>query len=200
MPSSVKPVRIVHYDFEFIDDGVTIDPISVGMVNDLGETYYAINKECDWSKASDWVWENVLRPIGIERHTTPEMLGSKAKTKRQIAGDIMLFLQCAKRRPEKEPWSDEEFASFASAEPRFDTQLWGYYAAYDHVALAQLYGPMMALPKCIPMFTNCTKQLAVSLGDPDLPEQGPGEHHALADALHNVRRLEFLEELAKANA
>ncbi len=35
-----------------------------------------------------------------------------------------------------------------------DPELWAYYAAYDHVALAQLWGPMIDLPKPLPMWTN----------------------------------------------
>lgn len=53
-------------DAEFIEDGRTIDLISIGIVREDGREFYAINDDCDWDKASDWVRENVLLPMGIE--------------------------------------------------------------------------------------------------------------------------------------
>jgi hypothetical protein len=50
-------------DTEFIEDGQTIDLVSIGIVAEDGRTYYAINMECDHSRANDWVKENVLRNI-----------------------------------------------------------------------------------------------------------------------------------------
>ena len=58
-------------------------------------------------------------------------------------------------------------------------EMWAYYADYDWVAMCQLFGTMMDLPKGWPMYCRDLKQLA---GDTSLPEQGKGEHHALADA------------------
>jgi hypothetical protein len=42
-------------DTEFIEDGVTIDLISIGIVAEDGRELYLLNWECDYSKASDWV-------------------------------------------------------------------------------------------------------------------------------------------------
>lgn len=61
-------------------------------------------------------------------------------------------------------------------------EIWAYYADYDWVALCQLYGRMIDLPKGWPMFCRDVKQLAVELGNPKLPDQKTGEHDALADA------------------
>jgi hypothetical protein len=65
-----------------------------------------------------------------------------------------------------------------------DVELWADYGAYDHVALAQLFGRMIDLPQGFPMWTNDLRQEWVRLGRPDLPVQPDGEHHALADARH----------------
>lgn len=43
------------------------------------------------------------------------------------------------------------------------------------------------------MYTRDIKQWCDALGNPKLPEQGKGEHHALADAKHNHIMYEFLE-------
>lgn len=61
-------------------------------------------------------------------------------------------------------------------------EIWAYYADYDWVALCQLHGRMIDLPKGWPMFCRDLKQRAESLGNPEIPKQISGEHHALADA------------------
>ena len=53
----------IWFDTEFIEDGKTIDLISIGMVRDDGATFYAENMDCDYDKASPWVRENVLRHL-----------------------------------------------------------------------------------------------------------------------------------------
>jgi hypothetical protein len=80
-------------------------------------------------------------------------------------------------------------------------QLWAWYGAYDHVALCQLWGRMIDLPKGVPMWTNDLKQECERLGNPQVPQQASGEHNALADARHNRVIDEFLAGLrAKAGA
>jgi hypothetical protein len=72
-------------------------------------------------------------------------------------------------------------------------EFWGYYADYDWVVTVQLFGTMMDLPKGWPMWCMDLKQWCYMLGDPKLPEQGKGEHNALADALWNKTAYEFLQ-------
>ena len=43
------------YDCEFVEDGRTIDLVSIGMVCDDGREYYAISSEFDASRAGPWV-------------------------------------------------------------------------------------------------------------------------------------------------
>lgn len=50
----------IFFDTEFIEDDKTIDPISIGLVREDGQEYYAEFIECDRSKASQWVRENVF--------------------------------------------------------------------------------------------------------------------------------------------
>lgn len=47
-------------DTEFIEDGKTIDLISIGIVREDGKTYYAESYEFDPDKASQWVMDNVF--------------------------------------------------------------------------------------------------------------------------------------------
>ena len=49
------------FDTEFIEDGHTIDLISIGVVAEDGRGFYAESSECDLSRANPWVKENVLQ-------------------------------------------------------------------------------------------------------------------------------------------
>lgn len=103
----------IFFDTEFIEDGKTIDLISIGMVREDGAVLYMENKECKLWLANDWVKENVIP------HLTSE---NDAWDRVQIATAVK---------------------NFVGDRPEF----WAYYAAYDWVALCQLYGTMMRLPK-----------------------------------------------------
>lgn len=59
MTTSASRTRI-WFDTEFIEDGRTIDLISIGMVREDGQCLYLENSECNLSRASDWVRANVL--------------------------------------------------------------------------------------------------------------------------------------------
>lgn len=148
----------IWFDTEFIEDGRTIDLISIGIIREDGADYYAESAECDFSKASSWVRANVV----------PHLQG-RLTHRDTIAREVQIF---------------------AGDKPEF----WGYYADYDWVALCQLYGTMMDLPKGWPMFCMDIKQECVRLGNPRLPEPGKGEHHALADARWNRRAWQFLRD------
>jgi hypothetical protein len=71
--------------------------------------------------------------------------------------------------------------------PGEDIELWAWFAAYDHVALAQLWGAMPALPREIPRLTKDLRQRWEDLGSPPLPTV-VDRHNALTDARHNLAR------------
>lgn len=146
----------IFFDTEFIEDGVTIDLISIGMVREDGQTYYAECLECDYLHADDWVKQNVLTH-----------LRGPLKARKVIA---------------------QEITEFVGASPEF----WAYYADYDWVALCQLYGTMMRLPKGWPMYCRDVKQYCDSMGNPKLPAQTSTEHVAIDDARWTRAAWEFL--------
>lgn len=152
------------FDTEFIEDGTTIDLISIGIVSEDGREFYAINSECDYGKASDWVRENVL--VQLKAHTETYL------TRAEIRDAVLAFVGTDK------------------------PEIWAYYADYDWVVLCQLFGTMMDLPKGWPMYCRDVKQLCDELGNVKLPEQGKGEHHALADARWTKQAWEFLSVMA----
>lgn len=157
------------FDTEFIEDGRTIDLISIGIVCEDGRELYAESTEVDWSKASDWVLENVKphlwHQLADKReanvwHRDPFHSGGFLP-RAQIASEIVRFVDVGVERPE----------------------FWADYADYDWVVLCQLFGTMMDLPVGWPMFCMDLRQEVHRLGDPRLPKQTSIEHHALADAL-----------------
>lgn len=138
------PTGRIWFDTEFIEDGKTIELLSIGMVREDGWRYYAEPLEADLSKAGDWVKANVL----------PHLSGDKTP-RAQIAREIV---------------------EFAGADPEF----WAYFASYDWVALCQIFGTMMDLPKGWPMYVRDFKVLA---GPAFKMPPGTQEHNALADAV-----------------
>jgi len=181
------------FDTEFHEDGKTIDFISIGMVNmDTGDEYYAVSREFDTRRVAQnqWLMDNVMPSIAHEKFVVADFQGSpvvrdiyitdkNAKANHVIAYDIWDFI----RSTNKPKTSDVE--------------LWAWYGAYDHVALAQLFGRMIDLPKGMPMFTNDIKTLHKQASYPAMPKQPEGLHNALEDARFNVVRYKFLTELIK---
>jgi hypothetical protein len=174
-------------DTEFIEDGRTIDLISIGIVAEDGREFYAESTEADFSKASPWVKENVLTHLWSRRSDKSEANkwsrdGGKGGllNRRQIATELLTFVN----------WHSDE----PHFEPSFKPEFWAYYADYDWVVFCQLFGTMMDLPKGFPMYCRDIKQWCDMLGNPKLPEQGKGEHNALADARWNKQTWEFLRD------
>ena len=67
------------FDTEFIEDGKTIELISIGIINiETNEQLYLISSEFDASKADDWVKDNVLTKLDpLEPRYTREAIRSK---------------------------------------------------------------------------------------------------------------------------
>ena len=94
----------------------------------------------------------------------------------------------------------ENVRRFCDPEKFGRPEFWGYYADYDWVVFAQMFGTMMDLPKGYPMYCRDLKQWCDYLGNPQLPEQGKGEHNALADAGWNFKAYNFLLNIAEVRS
>lgn len=160
------------FDTEFIEDGKTIDLISIGVVAEDGRELYMLNTDCDYDKASDWVQGNVLvyipyKPTEFEYNAT--YIGKGWYRHECIGSEIVKFCDI-------ERYGKPEF--------------WAYYADYDWVAFCQLFGTMMDLPDGFPMYCNDLIQLLDSLPfsnvfedrSIDITYQIEGKHNALEDA------------------
>lgn len=206
MPDQPDTVHRYFYDFEFIDDGRTIDPISVGVVHENGDGYYAVFAETDMDrvKAHPWLARNVLPHLPLNgRGAVTKYLATEGHARADLLGPVDLDRTDDLVRPR---WriAQEVRAILLDYLPEGHTlELVGDYAAYDHVVLAQLYGPMNDLPPGIPMFTRDIQDYARHLGVEGeyLPEPADGTaHDAFADARNIRERWLFLRAIEHTRA
>ena len=170
-----------YLDSEFVEDGLTIDLISIGIVAEDGRELYIENSDCDLGKACDWVKENVI----------PHLYSSKDSQFRNalytVNGNVRGVLSHKEIGPQV-----LSFLNPKESKP----EIWTYYGGFDMVVFAQLFGKMIDLPDGLPMFDMDLKQWSVQLGDPELPTQTSTEHNSLSDAKHNQVMWEFLNNLS----
>lgn len=168
MNTRARPLRYF-YDCEFIEDGRTIDLVSLGMVCEDGREFYAVSTEFDESRAGVWVRKHVLAQL-------PKPSDPAWRSRAHIRDDLYHFLT-APGRP---------------------VQLWAWVAAYDHVALAQLWGDMTKLPGAVPRLTYEVRQYWELAGSPKVPNPPEGRHHALTDARLAQARFLAAEQALRA--
>jgi len=152
-------------DTEFIEDGSTIDLISIGIVAEDHRELYAERITCKFGRAEDWVRENVFPHLeckpqidnrGIIVPTVFNGTGGNTQFVRALVSGFI---------------GDDE-------EPEF----WGYFPSYDWVAFCQLWGKMIDLPRRFPKRINDICQLD-GMGDHVIfPEQQTTKHNAIEDA------------------
>jgi hypothetical protein len=160
------------FDTEFIEDGRTIDLISIGMVCEDGRELYRCSTEARLDRASDWVRANVLPQL-------PNYGDEAWVSRNKIRNDVMSFID-----------------NFGRIDLEKDKpELFAYYADYDWVALCQLFGTMMDLPSHFPKWCRDLKQMSDAL-EPQRPHppQATGLHNALEDARWNRKLYDVLTE------
>jgi inhibitor of KinA sporulation pathway (predicted exonuclease) len=151
-------------DTEFLEDGKTIELVSIGVVCEDGREYYAVSADFDPAAAITWVREHVLPQL-------PPPSDPAWKSRHVIRNELLAFMTADGRDPET----------------------WAWFGDYDHVVICQLWGAMPELPRALPRFTRELRQEWERLGKPTIPEQTSGRHHALEDARHNARIWAVLE-------
>ena len=73
------------YDCEFIEDGTTVDLVSIGVVDEYGREFYAVSTEFDDSRAVPWVRRNVLDKL-------PSPADRAWRSRERIRDDLYDFL------------------------------------------------------------------------------------------------------------
>jgi len=156
------------YDTEFIEDGRTIDLVSIGVVAEDGREFYAVSSDFNERRAGSWVRRNVLPQLPSR--------SDPAWMSRAVLRDRLYEFLLPDHTPGE--WLP------ASLRP----EMWAWLGAYDHVAFAQLWGDMTGLPRELPRFTRELRQLWEDAGRPQLPDEPSNAHDALADARFNVTK------------
>jgi len=174
----------------------TIELISIGIVHEDGDEYYAICKDFDLKAAwkNKWLRENVLRGIHEElveqlallgigdvlgayihnfnRYNLKKLLKLLGSSKEDIKRDIIYFI---------------DHDVFESVEKRRNSQkeleFYAYYADYDWVVFCWLFGRMIDLPKGFPMYCRDLKQI---MDESVITTSSPDTHNALDDAKWNM--------------
>lgn len=170
-------MRIFH-DWEFLEDGHTIDWISVGAVREDGEELYLVNADMNATRIAGhpWLMANVVPHLPLL----------------DLGRSDEFALDRSHPAVVEEEEAAEQLRRFIT-DPlivRESPELWAWYGAYDHVRLAQMWGAMINLPRGVPMVTHdimTLRLLAGTKAQMSQPSQQGDVHHALADAHHNQR-------------
>lgn len=150
------------YDTEFLDKGDTVELISIGIACTDGRTYHAHVGGYDLAAA--WV-----SPF-LARNVLPHLEDMEPKRRDTVA---------------------EEVKEFLYADPRI-IDLWGWFPAYDHLLLSNLYGGFLKTPVRLPKRTNCVAQHAQTFRATVPPVST--SHSALSDAIETMEAFEHIEE------
>jgi hypothetical protein len=170
------------FDTEFIEDGKTIELISIALVAEDGRELYCCNSECKLDRANDWVKQHVLPHLPKRQSygwASPHPYGTSIP-----------------------PWmsrQDIKEAVLKFAPPESKPHFWAYFADYDWVVFCQLFGKMVDLPQGYSMFCRDLKQVMYHFGvhKKDTPPKPVNAHDALADARWNLALFKYLEEYGK---
>lgn len=181
------------YDTEFLEDGSTIDFISIGIVAEDGREYYAVNAECDTDRIvnNKWLMDHVMSSIKHDTYIASTPQGFPIRR--------WMYITDPAAKPKS--WIARNITDLVGGDR--DAEFWAWYGAYDHVCLAQLWGKMIDLPNMIPMVTDDIKTLAKEAkrktgSEPRFPSQPAGHHNALDDARWNVVRYNYVRNILDA--
>ena len=183
-------VRRVYLDTEFLPaDPTNRGLVSIGLTDDQGRSYYAVNRHMDIAAvlAIPWMVNNVVRSLPMLRE--PDGEGWVADLDWQHAD--MKSLETIRA----------EVAQYFADTDASETRLYAYYGGQDIGRLHMLWDNDWArMPEFIPKWFTELQGLIVDAGNPRLPEHPEGAHHALADAEHNRRIHEHLMSLDRERA
>lgn len=173
-------------DWEFLEESNSVYPISVGMVREDGKSVYYEFIDAPWGKIlkHQWLVANVIPKLSSGHNAAIVSGEGNATVKSTLAIRMKVY-----------DFLKQTFDDSGSLE------LWGWYSAYDHVCLSQLFGAMVNLPEFVPMWTNDVRQEVERLGNPRIPDfRDPDElvHNALDDAKVEMRMHNWLMEFEVA--
>ena len=156
------------YDTEFIDNGRTIELISIGVAAEDGREYYAISTEFDPDRAGSWVRKHVLPKL-------PSPASPLWRSRRQIRADLEDFFGIDGDE------HDRAVGLGRRLRPRGALPAVG---ADDRACR----------PRCRGSPANCASS-GRNAGRPRMPPRPRDAHDALVDARHNLLRFQTMTGL-----
>ena len=182
-------------DTEFIESAVGIELVSIGIVSERGDTFYAESTNFDERNADQWVKDNVLSKLtwwGNENsdksyHNGSTLRNANNTLKSEFFGPDVFIRDGILR------WMSD-----IAGTRNLDPQFYAYFADYDWVIFCRLFGRMINLPKGFPHFCMDLKQMMEERGlDTEWKRQQcpdpEGEHNALVDAQWNKKLFNVIE-------
>ncbi|MEW2393132.1 hypothetical protein AB0933_32705 [Streptomyces venezuelae] len=166
--------RFVYLDCEFLPaDPTTAGLVSIGLTDDRGVDYYAVNADMDLKalQAVPWMVNNVWPYL-------PRIVLGGDDDRGILNTDDPAVQHLDAIRAGITAYFNNTHAS--------ETRLYAYYGGQDIGRLHSLWdNDWAAMPEQIPRWFTELESLIVDAGRPPLPTQEDGEHHALADARYN---------------
>lgn len=154
-----------------------IELISIGITDDYGREYFAVNEDYNANHCNDWVKGNVIpklpprnlydvagapfyRPRGeFKEYFPPYGYGYQNpvyKSIEEIRHDIIKFVTHIDYNDIKSKAIDHfDMAKYITENP---IEFWGYFSDYDWVLFCTIFGTMMDLPSGFPMYCRDLKQ------------------------------------------
>lgn len=177
----------VFFDTEFIENGKTIELISLAAVREDGKEFYEVNSEMPYRriKKNHWLMSNVMPSVMKHLQDRHNNYAKRNNCSFNIPA-YFLRRNYGMRKSE----IAAKFLKFCGENPEF----YAYFAAYDWVLLCQLYGTMIDLPKSWPMYCRDLKQIAdEKVFDSSNWNQDKSNHDALQDSLWNKALFDVLK-------
>lgn len=204
----MNEMKKVFFDMEFTGLHINTTLISIGLIADSGETFYAELNDYDSSQVDDWIRQNVINQLVYQappkgedeywswsRNNSVRMRVNRNGLSRYLADWFQSLFDG------KLSWVDYAGAKTPALINVASIELWSDCLAYDWVLFCDLWGHAFNIPKClyyIP-FDICTLLKAKGL-DPDIDRilfsgtNSLSKHCALSDAKIIKACYEKLEE------
>jgi len=181
-------MKKIFFDTEFTGLYKDSQLISIGLISEDGDTFYAELTDYDKNKVSNWIYNNVILNLKFQNLTEKNLLINKSKKNYEILCDkktlkehLTMWLQ-----------------SFGE-----ELEIWSDCLAYDWVLFCDIYEEAFKIPKCVYYipFDICTLFKVKNI-DPDISREEFAEiqsdskkHNSLFDAISIKKCYEKLSSL-----
>jgi hypothetical protein len=170
----------IFFDTEFTGLHQHTTLISIGLVAETGETFYAEFTDYDKSQVNDWIHENVIAKLNHPKGDVKDCIVTENKP-----NDMLVYGTCKEIKFYLEKWLSQ-----------FETiEMWSDCLAYDWVLFNQIFGHAFNTPKnvyYIP-FDICTLFKVKGI-DPDISRE------EFCNNQITVNAVEYWETNSKHNA